>query len=226
MGILDLIFPKSCLTCGKVGSYICSDCVSKVRLLKPACPYCEKSSIDGFTHTKCKKKFGLDGLISIWDYERVIRKSILALKYKYSTEVGKELANIFVNYLRSQYAIYNILNTSTLVPIPLHWHRDNVRGFNQSIEIGKVVAGSLGIKFTPDLLIKKKSTDPQATLSVDARKRNLQGVFSVSPNIPISLYPSILLFDDVFTTGSTLKECAKVLKRGGVQNVWGMTIAR
>lgn len=227
MGILDLIFPKSCLTCGKGGSYICTDCVLKVRLLKPACPYCEKASIDGFTHTKCKKKFGLDGLISIWDYECVIRKAVMALKYKYSTEVGKELANIFANYLRSQYTIYNILNTSTLVPIPLHWHRENVRGFNQSEEIGKLVAKEMGWRFNPDLLVKKKPTISQAQLSVEARKQNLRGVFCLNSNYTLDALPStLILFDDVFTTGSTLKECGKVLKHAGVEKVWGMTIAR
>lgn len=228
MGILDLIFPKSCLTCGKGGSYICTDCVSKVRLLKPDCPYCEKASIDGFTHTKCKKKYGLDGLFSIWDYEGIIRKAVLTLKYKYSTEVGKELANVFVQKLLTGVPPVNLLhNDSCLVPIPLHWHRENVRGFNQSEEIGKLVASEMGWGFNSDLIIKKKSTTPQAQLSVDERKQNLRGVFSLNTNYTLNAIPStLILFDDVFTTGSTLKECAKVLKRSGVGKVWGMTIAR
>lgn len=226
MGILDLIFPKSCLSCGKGGSYICSECLSKVRVLKPACPYCEKDSIDGFTHTKCRKKYGLDGLISVWDYEGVIRKAILTLKYKYSIEVGSELAGVFVSCLRSRYTIYNILNTFVLAPVPLHWHRENIRGFNQSVEIGKLMAKEMGWGLNPDLLIKKKSTSPQATLSVGERKKNLQGVFALNPSYLPYTTPNIILFDDVFTTGSTLKECAKVLKRGGVEKVWGMTIAR
>lgn len=224
MSILDLIFPKSCLSCGKTGGYVCADCLSKVRILKPACPYCEKDSIDGFTHTKCKKKFGLDGLISIWDYEGVIRKAILTLKYKYATEIESEIVRYLTIFIKN-----NVLfstNHYTLIPIPLFWHRQNIRGFNQSEEIGKLIAKEMGWSFDPNLLIKKKSTSPQATLSVDARRQNLRGVFALSSSDIQHTIPNILLFDDVFTTGSTLKECAKVLKRGGVKKVWGMTIAR
>jgi predicted amidophosphoribosyltransferase len=101
-----------------------------------------------------------------------------------------------------------------------------VRGFNQSEEIGKLVAREMGWGFVPDLLVKNKSTASQVELSVKERKENLQGVFSLSPNISISECPSIVLFDDVFTTGSTLKEAAKVLRHAGVEKVWGMTIAR
>ena len=78
MGILDLIFPKTCLGCGREGQYICPNCLAKVLLLKPACPYCEKPSIDGFTHIRCKKKYGLDGLTSIYRFEGVIKKGGVA----------------------------------------------------------------------------------------------------------------------------------------------------
>jgi competence protein ComFC len=223
MNLLDLIFPKSCLGCRREGRYICEKCLGKVQILKPACPYCEKASIDGFTHTKCKKKYGMDGLTSIWDYEGVIKKAILALKYKYSTEAGRELSALFVHELLTG---GTLVKEGTLVPIPIHWHRENVRGFNQSIEIGKLVAESLGWKFIPDLLIKKKTTASQASLSVEERKQNLQGVFSLNPSYVLIPNSSVLLFDDVFTTGSTLKEAAKVLKHAGVKKVWGLTIAR
>lgn len=232
MGILDLIFPKTCLSCGKEGGYICQNCLTKVQILKPVCPYCEKPSIDGFTHTKCKKKYGLDGLTSFYRYEGAIKKAIHALKFKYATEVGGELSSVLVGSLRSQYTIYKILHTGVLVPIPVYWHRENVRGFNQSEEVGKKVAEEMGWKFVPDLLIKNKQTASQVELSVEDRKKNLHGVFSVNldskynPLGGAEIPDSIILFDDVFTTGSTLHEAAKVLKHAGVEKVWGMTIAR
>jgi ComF family protein len=222
--LLDLLFPKICLGCGREGKYICDSCTSKAKTLKPVCPYCEKPSIDGFTHTKCKKKYGLDGLTSIWDYDGVIKKAIMALKYKYSTEVGKELSERYISELMTR---SDLVKGGTLIPIPIHWHRENVRGFNQSIEIGKSVALSMNWKFIPDLLIKKQQTVSQVELSVEKRKQNLEGAFSLSPHDSSFIIPnSIVLFDDVFTTGSTLKEAAKVLKRAGVEKVWGMTIAR
>lgn len=225
MSFLDLIFPKTCLWCGKSGQYICPDCLGKVQFLKPACPYCEKPSIDGFTHTKCKKRCGLDGLISVWKYQGVVKKAITSLKYKYATEIVQELCGYYVPELNKLSVKSVLKNGYHLVPIPIHWHRKNDRGFNQSEEIGSVVAHEMGWKFEPDLLIRIKSTTPQAGLSVEDRRKNLRGVFSVNSNIK---YPvtNILLFDDVFTTGSTLHEACKILKRKGVEKVWGMTIAR
>jgi ComF family protein len=223
MDLLNLIFPKTCLGCGKEGKYICSDCLAKVRFAKPICPYCEKASIDGFTHIKCAKKLGLDGLTAVWEYEGVIRKAILSLKYKYSTLVGQELTNLFIRGLLTG---SHPVKADALVPVPLYWYRENTRGFNQSIEVGKTIATQMGWKFVPDLLIRRKSTTPQTQLSGDARRQNLKGVFSLNPNYVLGTAYSVLIFDDVFTTGSTLREAAKVLKRAGVEKVWGLTIAR
>jgi competence protein ComFC len=225
--ILDLLFPKTCLGCGRPGNYICSECVAKVRLAQPICAYCERASIDGLTHTRCQKQLGLDGLISIWEYEGVIRKAILALKYKYATEIAQILKELVVDRLKSPDIRFLIPDSSCLIPIPLHWHRQNVRGFNQSIEIGKSISLVMNWKFLPDLLIKKQQTISQAELSGEDRRQNLKGVFSLNPNYLLNPAPyTLILFDDVFTTGSTLREAAKVLKRAGVQKVWGLTIAR
>ncbi len=227
MKLLDLIFPKTCLSCGKEGKYVCENCLGRVRVLKPACPYCEKPSIDGFTHSKCRKKYGLDGLTSTWKYEGVIKKAIWALKFKYATQVGAELASILVRELVTGVTGSHPVN-GTLVPIPIYWQRENMRGFNQSEEIGKIVAKEMGWEFVSDLLIKNKSTKSQVELTVEGRKQNLRGVFSLNPihkSLDLNL-KSVILFDDVFTTGSTLNEAAKVLKRAGVEKVWGMTIAR
>lgn len=226
MGLLDLIFPKNCLECKATGSYVCERCISKVRFPKPICPKCGKPSIDGFTHIKCKTKYGLDGLVSIWNYEGVIQKAIIALKYKYSTEVGRELSKICINTLKSQITNYLLPTTSILVPIPMHWYRENSRGFNQSLKLGRSVARAIEWKFAPELLVRKRLTTPQAKLKGKERSDNIKGVFSLSPNIVISQYLNIVLFDDVYTTGSTLKEAAKVLKRKGAKSVWGLTVTR
>lgn len=224
MTILDLIFPRKCLNCGKEDGHIGTKCLSQVTKAKPICPICEKPSIDGMTHKRCKTSFGIDGLTSIWVYEGVIRKAILALKYKYATEVAKELSQIFLDFFHT--TSYLLPTTSVLVPIPMHWYRQNFRGFNQSEEIGKVVAKEMGWKFLPDLLIRKKLSTPQAGLDMKKRALNIKGVFALNPNYLIPSPYSLILFDDVWTTGSTMKEAAKILKRGGVEKVWGITIAR
>lgn len=199
MNVLDLIFPKTCLGCGKEGQYICGDCLKKVG------------------------RGGIDkNSISIFKYEGVIRKAIIALKYKYSTEIAEELADACVQKLIANH--YSLL--TILVPIPLHWKRLNERGFNQSEEVGKIIAKKMNFQFEPNLLIKNKPTNPQVGLRGDARRKNLSGVFSVNPNYVLSTSYSVLVFDDVFTTGSTLKEATKVLENVGFENIWRMTIAR
>jgi competence protein ComFC len=221
----DLLFPKNCLGCKKEGGYMCPDCVQKTRLLKQVCPYCEKASIDGFTHTKCRKKYGLDGLTSVWKYEGVIKNAILSLKYKYATEIVREICGYYMPELRN--LLFVVSSSSILVPIPIYWYKENIRGFNQSADIGKIIARELGWGYNSGLLFRKKSVKPQAGLTVAERKKNLKGVFAIyTQNPTLDLPGSVVLFDDVFTTGSTLHEACKILKKSGVERVWGMTIAR
>lgn len=224
MGILDFVFPKTCITCGKAGRYICLGCINKTSPSQPVCPYCKYPSIDGTTHANCSKKLGIDGLVSIWKYEGVVKKAILSLKYKYATKMGDELADYLISSLKAK----TLPGVYYLCPIPIHWYRQNTRGFNQSVEVGKVVSLAMGWNFIPDLLIKKQATTPQAELDREKRMKNLRGVFMVNP-IYKSLFPnlkSVMIFDDVFTTGSTILEATKVLKMAGVEKVWGLTIAR
>ena len=201
MDILSFLFPKKCLKCGKPDKYICEDCLKKV---PPS----------GCTNRET---------YSCFKYEGVIRKAIIALKYKYSTEIACELAEVCVKNL---YAVRFSLS-ATLVPVPLHWYRKNFRGFNQSEEVGKLIAKKMDWKFVTDLLIRNKSTNQQAQLTGSARRQNLRGVFALNPNYPLSAvrYP-LILFDDVLTTGSTLLEASKVLKAGGAKRILCLTIAR
>jgi ComF family protein len=223
MGLLDLLFPIACLNCKKEGVYICSSCLNKLPEIETICPVCERASIDGFTHIRCKKKLGLDGLISLWPYEGVVRKGILALKYKFAREVAYEFTKHVIFKLRA--GNNHVPIKANLIPIPLYWYRENWRGFNQSELIGGAIADKMGWGFTPNFLIRRKQGRPQTELSGDKRRKNIKNVFSIN-----SIYQlqstSYILFDDVYTTGSTLKEACKVLKRKGAKEVWGLTIAR
>jgi len=200
MGILDLLFPKTCLGCGSEGKYICASCLAKV------------GNGGAFQNN-----------ISIFRYEGVIRKAIIALKYKYSTEIAKELADVCVKKLKF---LNLVSNNYCLVPIPLHWRRFNERGFNQSEEVGGILALKMGWKFEPNLLIKNKSTKTQVGLKGDSRRKNLTGVFSVNPDSVLSTLHSVLVFDDVYTTGATLGEAKKTLEAAGFKNILGLTIAK
>lgn len=178
------------------------------------------------THAKCKKKRSLDKAISVWKYEGVIRQAILKLKYNFAFDIAGELANMVATSLKENFTI--LPRDAVLVPIPLHKKRENWRGFNQSKELGKLIAAKLGWQFAPDLLIRKEQSLPQVQLTEGERKKNIKDAFTLNSSFKseVTSHKSLVIFDDVWTTGSTLREAGKVLKRGGFVEVNGLTIAR
>jgi ComF family protein len=116
---------------------------------------------------------------------------------------------------------------SILVPIPLHKFRKNWRGFNQSELIGKYLSAAMGWDYLEDLLIRSKYKTPQTVLKIGDRKKNIKGVFTLNPKYKrhIAEYQNLILFDDVYTTGSTMKEAASVVKKAGVEKVYGLVLA-
>lgn len=110
-----------------------------------------------------------------------------------------------------------------IVPVPLHPKRQKWRGFNQSAVIGQILSKKIGLDYQ-EALKRTRYTKPQVELSGKDRRQNIRNAFSLTKSYILS--PNVLLLDDVWTTGSTLKECAYVLKRGGAKKVWAITLAR
>lgn len=225
MSLVDLVFPKKCLGCGKGGTYLCDSCLQKQHLAKPSCPMCDKPSIDGMTHARCKKNLGLDGHVAIWNYGGIIRKAIVKLKYSYAKELANGLAYAAINKIESSDIAIALPKRSVLTPVPLHWYRKNYRGFNQSGLVGEKISGYLNFRFVEDLLIRNQMKKSQTELKGRERRKNVRGVFSLNKKYDIE-NTNIIIFDDVYTTGSTIKEACKVLKRNGAGAVWGFSIAR
>lgn len=223
MSLVDILYPKNCLECRRKAFYLCPNCVREVTLVKQTCVECEKPSVDGFTHVKCMRAWGLNGAISIWVYEKIIREAILKLKYKFAYEIADELAAYIVNYLKTK--IHALPSKAFLVPVPLHKKRERWRGFNQAQEVGATIAKNMDWDFISDLVIRKFHTTPQVELRGKQRKMNLKNIFALNGSKKLN-GASFVVFDDVMTTGTTLKEVGKVLKRGGAGSVWGLTISR
>ena len=204
MDILNLLFPKICLNCKTPGKYICSLCLAKVP--------------DGGWNQK--------KIYSLWKYDGVIRKAILALKYKFALQIAQELSDVSCAKLKMLNNKYFLKNT-VLIPVPLHTKRHKWRGFNQAEEVGRGIAFGMGWRFELNLIIKIGASKPQAELARKDRLRNLSGKFAVNPASKGKIDPcsTYLIFDDVATTGSTIKEITKVLKRNGAKEVYGLTIA-
>lgn len=222
MSLIDILFPRYCLHCKKGSRYLCDKCLVAAGWAKQKCIECEKASIDGMTHSTCKKRTGLDGALAVWNYEGVIRKAIIKLKYGFVYDVASELALKTGQYLLHQ--VSALPKQAILTPVPLHSLRLRYRGFNQSAEIAKLLAGIMSWQYSDNLLVRLKAGIPQATLSEKQRKINLKGAFAVnSHKLPAD---NCIVFDDVWTTGTTLKEAGRVLKKSGVEKVWGLTIAK
>lgn len=232
LNLFDLLFPKICVGCGKLGIYFCPDCVKNIKQGDLVCPNCERVAVGGKTHPLCKKRYGLDGLWSLGLYQDPLRKAIQKLKYKLVKELGEVLVNLMVEYW-AKYTPQFIEEIKKdrgegwiIVPVPLHYKRQNYRGFNQASLIGQLLSKKLGLEYS-EALKRVKHTKQQVGLIGKDRKSNIRNAFVInSLTRRYTLNANILLIDDVWTTGSTLRECCYVLKRGGAQKVWAITLAR
>lgn len=227
MRFLDIFFPKYCLGCGRHGSYFCPECLSKLQVLPQICPVCEQGSIYGQTHSFCQTKYSLDGLISFYPFGGIIRQAIHKLKYQLVTDLKDELFSLILREAKQQIGLSNFLKQSQpiVIPIPLYWRKENLRGFNQSSLLGQAIAKEFNLKFSDQILLRQKSGPSQTKLTMQERKKNVKDVFTVSSLIS-GLRFNALIVDDVWTTGATLKTAGNLLKRHGAQKVWAITLAR
>ncbi len=228
--LLDIFFPKFCVSCRKEGRYLCQDCLLFLSEALPVCPVCLKTEYYSRRHKKCKKKNELDGLVALYDYEGLIKKLIYQTKYESLIEIPHELIEygflaINNNKERFYYFLSFLYDEKTIITyVPLSKTKEHERGFNQSEEAAKVVARFTNKKVF-SLLLKQKENKPQKNLNKKDRQENVRGVFSI--NLDTCEIPQrVIVVDDVYTSGATLKECTKVLKEAGVKEAWGFVLAR
>lgn len=209
--ILDLFFPKFCLGCKKEGEFLCQDCLATIEI----------SDI----HENFQEN-NLDDLYFACDYENSLVKNLIQ-KFKYPPlikELAKDLAALVISHFLMLERKPNFSNF-LIIPVPLSKRKIKWRGFNQAEEIAKKIAKFFKIPLISDCLIKKRETEAQVNLSEKERKENLKSAFWIREKEKIQ-GKNILLIDDIFTTGSTLKECAKVLKENGAEKVIGIVVAK
>jgi competence protein ComFC len=230
MNLLDLFFPKKCVGCGKLGSYFCDECIKNIEQTELVCPKCERMSLGGVVHPVCRRRLGLEGLWSLGIYEGSLKGAIQKLKYRWVKELGAVLVEVLIEYwARYQPLLLEEIKRNggdkwVIVSVPLHSSRQNWRGFNQSALLGKLLAQKIGLKYA-EALVKTRATKPQMSLKGWDRQQNIKGAFSLDSKF-LTLDSNVLLIDDVWTTGSTLKECCYILKRSGAKKIWALTVAR
>lgn len=228
MAILDFLFPEKCVLCRKIGSFLCPDCFSYLSFdVKSLCLVCNKPSFNGLTHPSCKTKSSIDGCFSALSYNKTAKKLIYNFKYKpYLTGLKSVLGELFHESIIQNEELTSLLASGKwhMVPIPLSSSKLRKRGYNQS----EILAEELGKRLripVKNLLKRIIDTKTQVGLKVEERKKNIKDAFELNSKYKI-LNPNVLLVDDVVTTGSTLLEASKVLKKAGVKKVIGLALAR
>lgn len=161
-------------------------------------------------------------------YEHPLDLLMTKLKFGHSLAAGRVLAELWARSLREALRIGSIASLPhAIVPVPLHSARLRERGYNQALELAKPLAREFGIALIPDLLQRTRTTAAQSNLDAVSRRKNLRGAFEAGTNLLAPKTPRhIVVLDDVMTTGTTLRECARTLKRAGVARVDVWALAR
>jgi ComF family protein len=209
--IFDLIFPKFCFCCKREGNFLCQDCFSVLEI--------------STSHEKLKTQY-LEDLYFPVNYKNFLVKRLIQ-NFKYPPlirELKKELAIIIVSHFLSLDKKPDF-SDFVLVPIPLDGKKLKWRGFNQTEEIARELSRLLKIPLMVDCLIKIRVTKDQVELSEKERLENVKGAFFVKNKEKIK-GKNLLLVDDVFTTGATMKEAARVLKEAGAKKIVGIVVAK
>ena len=228
--LLNLIYPLRCPLCRRFldasgGGYFCPRCSAKIKMLTPStCRGCAKPFFEKESFClECRdRKFYYEKVVAAAIYDGVIRRSIHLLKYARKTALAKPLGALLTERVSRLDRVDQI---DLAMPVPLHKRQLRRRGFNQAEILSRSCGQRLAIPVSTGNLIKTKSTLSQSVLKRDERFKNIEGAFLVKKPSDIK-GKNILLIDDVLTTGATLNECARTLKRAGAEKIIAMAIAR
>lgn len=206
--VLNFLFPIYCVGCKKENFHLCEDCLKKLPVK------ITENHIDGLT-VFAVIKFREDSPIA---------QLIHRFKYDGAKEIAEILGMLFNNAFLPP--TFYILHSTFLIPVPLHRRRSNFRGFNQSL----LLAQELGKKWNfpiADILQRHRYTRPQVELGGVERLTNVTDAFSMkNPEEKLNPSATYTIIDDVCTTGSTINECAKALKKHGAEKIFGVVVAK
>ncbi len=225
--ILDILFPKFCVNCGREGTYLCEDCLAVIDVSEyQYCAFCYPAKIvlNGKTCNSCKKRKKLDELFCATSYdEKIVKKMLRLFKYEpFAKELSKPLSDLIITHFQ---ILGKIPEIDLIIPVPLHKNKLKNRGFNQSEKIALFIARFLKKPLLTQGLIKIKKTNDQMSLTKTQRQKNLNNAF-LCVNPEMIKGKKILLVDDILTTGTTIEECAQILKRAGAHRVCATVVAR
>lgn len=207
---INIIFPNVCGICDKIcEDDLCKKCEIKLRNIA-------KVKIDNYDDKNYKKH------LYIFKYEGIIKERLIRFKFNEKAYIYKA----FVNFLIKNKKVCRFLKCyDIIIPVPIHYNRKVTRGYNQSALISRELAEKLNIKYEEKVLFKKVNNKPQSTKNKEDRQQNVIDVY-YTKNEQNIYNKKIVLLDDIYTTGSTVGECCKILKLAGAKYVDVITIAK
>ena len=206
--LLDLVYPKSCHVCGKYGEYLCNTCKKSFRKNLPECYICRRISPNYCTHAQCKKDYSLDRVVVAWEYNKISSKILKSYKYKGMQDIGRYISEFLLESIR------NIdFNNSLFIPVPISFLRRSERGFNQTELLVENISKHYKCHFSFDLIGRKIEKGHQSLKDRDSRLEETMSNFYIKDRSLLDKYNSVTILDDVITTGSTLENISKVIKK-------------
>lgn len=233
-----IFFTPHCIGCGVLGAaqepqterFLCARCEAlppRAHIL--SCPMCNRRVVTGprggaTAHGSCQKEKPYLLAYATSYHNPVIQAAIKTFKYKSVRPLALPLGRIVAECV--QFLRFPNIQQYIVIPMPLHPKKERVRGFNQSREIGIVAARLLNLACVEDAIIRIRNTKPQVKMkNPDARNKNIAGAFFVTKPEMVAR-KNILLIDDIYTSGATLTEAARVLKGAGAKKIIALVVAK
>jgi ComF family protein len=236
-GLVDWLYPPRCRACagrihGPDSQYFCAACYEHIQLVAhPLCSVCGRPFPDaaGDDHAcgVCIERVPAFAAARAWacyphEDEHPLRRVVQKFKYGRKVSLGKPLGALLA---RGCAEFLAKIEVDAIVPVPLFPKRLRWRGFNQSALLARQVAKLYDVPVELFVLRRRRETAAQTQLAEDERRRNVRGAFALDAERSVQGL-NILLVDDVYTSGATVNECARTLKRGGAKEVYVLTLAR
>jgi competence protein ComFC len=213
--LINMIYPPKCIFCRKLLSHdvvlhICDACNKKL-------PYLENPII----RTWQEEDHYCAGALSVFEYSGMVKESLIRFKFYSKPAYYRTYARLIAYRLGK---IVDISSFDMVMSVPLHKHKEFTRGYNQAYLISKAIGSITGLKECSRALKRERYTEAQSLLDRHKRNQNVKGAFSVTMPDKVK-EKSILLVDDILTTGSTIEECSRVLKQAGAKRVFAVVVA-
>ncbi len=214
--IINVVYPPKCIFCQKlldhdVALHICPACYAKLPIIGKVV---HKTSPD-------EDENYCDGVISIFEYTGMVKESLIRFKFYNKPSYYRTYAKLLADKIGK---ISDANKYNMVLSVPLHKHKEFSRGYNQAYLISKALSRILRLPERSHLLKRDRYTEAQSLLDKQKRNQNVRGAFTVTKPTKVRGC-TILLVDDILTTGSTLEECSRVLKQAGAERVFAVVVA-